>query len=211
MEYFLVVDTSSDYGLCALMDSEETLHSLRYFKANFSHSEKLFSSIDEVLIETTRKLADIHSIYYVAGPGSFTGLRIAYSALMGFSKTTNIKIKGVSSFDVYFENLIDFNFSKIVLIKSSSLDIFANIKNKDGVDILEAASYKKTFIESYLNQIEEKHILLGDTENLNFSNDKIIKLKNKSLSLISPYSILKAGHSKTYDDILYLKDSFKRV
>lgn len=211
MKYYLLIDTSSDYGLCSLMDSDENLYSLRYFKANFSHSEKLFSSIDEVLVETGHKLEDIDTIYYVAGPGSFTGLRIAYSALMGFSKTTNIKIKGVSTFDVYFETLRDFDLSKIVLIKSSSLDIFANIKDKDGSDILEAASYKKTFVESYLNQLEKEHILLGSLENLNFSNDKIILVKNKILNLISPYAILRAGQNKTYDDILYLKDSFKRV
>jgi len=69
------------------------------------HGAELFSTIEALLGEAKASAGDIGQVYITAGPGSFTGLRIAVTAakMLGFAQ--NAKIIAADTMDVIAENL----------------------------------------------------------------------------------------------------------
>ena len=63
--------------------------------------------IQDALSSMNITFADLSSVIYCAGPGSFTGLRISYSAVQGFMLAQGIKSVGVSTLRAMIYNLKD--------------------------------------------------------------------------------------------------------
>jgi tRNA threonylcarbamoyladenosine biosynthesis protein TsaB len=63
------------------------------------HSELLMGVIDSLLNSAGLKPADLEAAACMKGPGSFTGLRIAYAAAKGFSLALGIPLASVSTLD----------------------------------------------------------------------------------------------------------------
>src|SRR2546427_771499 len=78
----LAIDTSTDF--CSVAASRgETLFA-RHERAGQRHAERILDMVDQVLVEARLEFAQIQGIAYGAGPGSFTGLRIAAAGRMLF-------------------------------------------------------------------------------------------------------------------------------
>ncbi|NIO42484.1 MAG: tRNA (adenosine(37)-N6)-threonylcarbamoyltransferase complex dimerization subunit type 1 TsaB, partial [Burkholderiales bacterium] len=75
MVKILALETSTDYCSVALLVGE-SMHSAGE-SAGQRHSELLLPMIDELLSGAGLSVADLDAIAFGAGPGSFTGLRIA--------------------------------------------------------------------------------------------------------------------------------------
>ncbi len=97
----LVIDTSTMMGLCAIAEvkPDGTFNILyeQHVSAELSHSEKLFVGIKEALNSCSATFEDIKKVVYCSGPGSFTGLRISYSAVKGFFVAKGLEPFGVST------------------------------------------------------------------------------------------------------------------
>jgi len=154
-EYVLIIDTSSMTGLCALAQKKGSgweMLSEQYVDAESSHSEILFMSIQEVLNNNKIKFSDLGTVVYCAGPGSFTGLRISYSAVKAFTLATGIKAVGVSTLRALMYNLKDAKQKyRAVTIKGSGTDIFAFIEDEEHKVILAEGSYDKTHVQEVIN------------------------------------------------------------
>ena len=74
----LCIDTSTPVGSVALMDEQGALAS-RTRKDQAAQAERLFSTIGEMTAECGLTFAQLGGVATAAGPGSFTGLRIAAS------------------------------------------------------------------------------------------------------------------------------------
>ncbi len=95
----LALDTSTEWLSVATGVGDDAT-SLRWHArdnhAGSAHSGQILPLIQKLLQETNTKLADIDVIAYGAGPGSFTGVRIACSVAQGLALARGIPLVGVS-------------------------------------------------------------------------------------------------------------------
>jgi tRNA threonylcarbamoyladenosine biosynthesis protein TsaB len=91
----LAFDTSTEYLSIALQLEGKTF--VRECLAEQQHSSLLLPMLREVLAEAEIKLAQLDCIAFGAGPGSFTGLRIACSAAQGLAFGAGLPLIGVST------------------------------------------------------------------------------------------------------------------
>jgi tRNA threonylcarbamoyladenosine biosynthesis protein TsaB len=95
MTNILAIDTSTDACSVALyMDGQYTeLHE----NAPRQHSQRLFSMLRELLPDGNLREQGVDAIAYANGPGSFTGLRIAASAVQGLAFANDLPAVPVST------------------------------------------------------------------------------------------------------------------
>jgi tRNA threonylcarbamoyladenosine biosynthesis protein TsaB len=79
----LALDTSTEYCSAALLHDGKL--SFREEFAGQKHSELILPMIDTLLVESNLQLAHMDGVAFGAGPGSFTGLRIACGVAQGLA------------------------------------------------------------------------------------------------------------------------------
>jgi tRNA threonylcarbamoyladenosine biosynthesis protein TsaB len=91
----LVLDTSTEWCSAALWLDGQIL--ARRVLAGQRHSSLLLPMVDELLHESDIGLRQLDGIGYGAGPGSFTGLRIACAVTQGLAFGASLPVVGVST------------------------------------------------------------------------------------------------------------------
>jgi tRNA threonylcarbamoyladenosine biosynthesis protein TsaB len=104
----LAVETSGRWGSVALGRGNELL-SEHPFSSPMRHSAELFPAITALLDKTGGAPADIEEIYVSAGPGSFTGIRLAVAMAKTMALANGTKIVAVNSLEVAAQNTTDFS------------------------------------------------------------------------------------------------------
>lgn len=89
----LALDTSGDYCSLALWLNGEVVS--REERAEQNHSEVLLPLLDAFLHENRVSLDQLHGIAFGAGPGSFTGLRIACGVAQGLAFAKDLPVAGI--------------------------------------------------------------------------------------------------------------------
>lgn len=89
----LALETSTEYCSVALWQDGNI--SSRSELAGQRHSEMLIAMLDEVLREADIRLAQLDGIAFGAGPGSFTGVRIACGVAQGLALGADLPVAGV--------------------------------------------------------------------------------------------------------------------
>ncbi len=89
----LAFDTSTEYLSLAVMrgDAIFTFDTL----AGQSHSQIILPQIQALLDEAGLQLQDLHGLAFGAGPGSFTGVRIAAGVAQGLGFGVNLPVVGI--------------------------------------------------------------------------------------------------------------------
>ena len=226
-KYFLVIDTSSEKGLCAITDQQKTVVFKKYINAKSSHSEHLFVSIQKALSDMKIDFSEITKIIYTAGPGSFTGLRIVYSAVKGFVMATGVESHGVSTLKALIYNIKDEPGYKGVLIKGSANDVYSLIIDHRGKEILPENCYDITQILDISKKICDagneitfigsgalyyRDLLFGQQE----TSKKVhiptgIVPEGKDEHTVTAEGMLSLLEQKSIDDINYLKASYAEI
>jgi tRNA threonylcarbamoyladenosine biosynthesis protein TsaB len=93
----LVIDTSTEWCSAALWLDGRIL--ARRVLAEQQHSSLLLPMVDELLRESATPLVQLDGIGYGAGPGSFTGLRIACAVTQGLALGADLPVVGVSTLE----------------------------------------------------------------------------------------------------------------
>ncbi|MBT9540298.1 tRNA (adenosine(37)-N6)-threonylcarbamoyltransferase complex dimerization subunit type 1 TsaB [Thiobacillus sp.] len=93
----LVIDTSTEWCSAALWLDGRIL--ARRVLAEQQHSSLLLPMVDELLRESATSLRQLDGIGYGAGPGSFTGLRIACAVTQGLALGADLPVVGVSTLE----------------------------------------------------------------------------------------------------------------
>lgn len=91
----LVLDTSTEWCSAALW-LDGRIHARRVL-AGQRHSSLLLPMVDELLRDAAIGLRQLDGIGYGAGPGSFTGLRIACAVTQGLAFGADLPVAGVST------------------------------------------------------------------------------------------------------------------
>ncbi len=80
----LGIDTSSQKGSIAITFKDKII-SEKVISGHTSYSKNLFFIIDSILQDTNFNISQIDAFAVSIGPGSFTGLRVGLSSVLGFS------------------------------------------------------------------------------------------------------------------------------
>jgi tRNA threonylcarbamoyladenosine biosynthesis protein TsaB len=97
----LALDTSTEYCSVALLLDDRIL-SLEVL-AKQRHSELLLPMIQQILAEAGVKLPQLQGIAFGAGPGSFTGLRIACGVAQGLAFGASLPVAGICTLEAMAE------------------------------------------------------------------------------------------------------------
>lgn len=92
---FLSLDTSTESGSCALTVDDQLF--VRDCPVGRSHSETLLPLINELLAGAGLALSSLDGIAFGAGPGAFTGLRVACGIAQGLAVVHELPVLPVGS------------------------------------------------------------------------------------------------------------------
>lgn len=121
----LAFETSENLcGVCLYFSDDKFYSSLINLK--HSHSEKIFDSAEWLFKISGVNPSDLDSIAVSEGPGSFTGLRIGFSAAKGIAYGANIPITPVPSYEAFAYQLAS-------IFKDGDEFIISNKVNKEEV------------------------------------------------------------------------------
>ena len=95
----LSLDSSGSLFSIALMTESESF--LKTYPANKENSENLLSEIRLLLKENSFEFYDLEGIAFGAGPGSFTGVRVACGIAYGIAYAQNLPILGINTLEAY--------------------------------------------------------------------------------------------------------------
>lgn len=91
----LAIDTSEDACSAALLNDDVV--SERFELAPRRHSELILPMMEDLLVSAGLDLADLDTLAFARGPGSFTGVRIAASIIQGTALGVGLPVVPVSS------------------------------------------------------------------------------------------------------------------
>jgi tRNA threonylcarbamoyladenosine biosynthesis protein TsaB len=91
----IALETSTEY--CSLAVSRGAQVFERSFHAGQSHSELALPALRALLQEAALEMRAIEGIAFGAGPGSFTGLRIACGMAQGLALARNLPVAGIGT------------------------------------------------------------------------------------------------------------------
>jgi tRNA threonylcarbamoyladenosine biosynthesis protein TsaB len=94
----LSLDTSTPAGSVAIL-RDEMLLAVISTRGEENYSSRIFRHLQFLLSDLTLKLADFDLFAVSAGPGSFTGLRVALTAAKGWAEVYRKPVVGVSALE----------------------------------------------------------------------------------------------------------------
>jgi tRNA threonylcarbamoyladenosine biosynthesis protein TsaB len=100
----LAVETSGRLGSVALAQGDKLL-SESHFSGPMRHSAEIFPAIIDLLSKFNKKPEQIEHVYISAGPGSFTGLRIAVTFAKTLALANGAKIVAVDTLNCIAANV----------------------------------------------------------------------------------------------------------
>jgi len=98
---FVAFETSTDWCSVALWLDGEILSVEE--RAGHRHSERVLPMLDRLAAQAGVRLASLDAVAFGAGPGSFTGLRIACGVAQGIACARGIPAIGVSTLEAIAE------------------------------------------------------------------------------------------------------------
>jgi len=98
----VALETSTEY--CSLAVSRGAQVFERSFHAGQRHSELALPALRELLQQAALDMQAIDGVVYGAGPGSFTGLRIACGTAQGLALARNLPVAGIGTLLALAEN-----------------------------------------------------------------------------------------------------------
>ena len=99
----IAIETSGRVGSVAIGRGNELIAEIA-FSGFMKHSAELFTALEKLLHQADATVDDVEQCYITAGPGSFTGLRIAVTAAKMFYFTQRAQIIAADSMAVVAES-----------------------------------------------------------------------------------------------------------
>jgi tRNA threonylcarbamoyladenosine biosynthesis protein TsaB len=95
----LALDTSSVTASCALVEDNKTVAE-SFLNVKITHSATMMPMVENLFKISGRDIKDVSLFAAVSGPGSFTGVRIGASILLGLAFGKGAACVGVSALEV---------------------------------------------------------------------------------------------------------------
>jgi len=97
MSNLLVIDTSS--SICTTVLVQNELTAVKQIEGTRAHGQFLLSNIDDLVKHSNFQLESLDAFAVVAGPGSFTGIRIGIGVVQGLAAALNKPVILLSSLE----------------------------------------------------------------------------------------------------------------
>ena len=206
----LSIDACTENISIALIIKE--LVAEKSFPSGKDYSENILPQIKKLLSENDLKINDIDAVAFGAGPGSFTGIRIACGVAYGIAYANNIPIIGINNLEALA--FLSVNENTISCIDARMGQVYIGIyqnKNKTITSLIEPALCDPTnlpklpnidkamVIGSGLNNYKEEFELQYNDIELNYYNHKCILAG--PIGILSRNQFDKKFHLKNADPI----------
>ncbi len=178
----LAIDSATSKLTIAAKNEERSVSVI--FDIGMKQSETILPAIDYVLSKVDLCAKELDYTTVTAGPGSFTGLRLAYSALKAIELAYKIPIYAISTLDVYSYEYRKFPFTTVCAIDAKKDRFYSAAYNQD-TKILEDGDFTPEQLIEKLDETDLTQTILicgYDAQLLeskikdSFPNKKIIAL-----------------------------------
>ena len=125
MRTILSIDTSSRYCSLALSDNGKISSVSELL--NRSHTDRVLPMIDVLYRKADLRLADTDLVCFAAGPGSFTGVRLAASITQAIALASNSRVVPIESAEVLGASYLKQNVGtekKTICVQRSRANMF---------------------------------------------------------------------------------------
>lgn len=192
MELILHIDTAFDKGLVLLSKNGKLLSS-SYCESQQEQSSWLVPAIQEMMANTEFTLKDLAAIAVVAGPGSYTGLRVGMATAKGLCYALNIPLITESS---------------LRLLAKSAQPHLSQLRKKISGDILICAMIDarrmEVFMGIYNDKLEEMIVPGAMVLEVAFFSEKA----DKNHLVICGNAVPKWEEKFQHSNVSYLKEGY---
>lgn len=199
----LTLDTNTDILSASITRDEKLISEINIYNLK-THSINSISTIDSVLKKSNLTLKEIDGFVISKGPGSFTGLRIAFSIIKAFSYSLDKPMVSLSSLDClcFREN---FNGVVCSIIDALRDEVYVNsFDNKQSI-ISNSFEGDIVHIDNLKDHLLTKH---ESIENILFTGDGVIKFQDK-IKEYFPQAYLNKKPTTSYDYALLGLEKFR--
>lgn len=130
-----------------------------------NHSDRIVPEIDEMLRASGVGYEDLAGLACATGPGSFTGLRVALSAMKGIALARNLPLAGVSTLEALAWNLPHANRRLVPMLDARKFEVYAGVFESAAGSVTrvrpDAVTPPEPFLESLLAEPGDV-VFLGD-------------------------------------------------
>lgn len=217
--YILCIETANAITSVAISKNGNCLAVKEIIESNKA-ADKLHLLTEDLLKEANLSFSQLHAIAISAGPGSYTGLRIAAAAAKGYCFALNIPLIAISTFEAMVigiqERYHQLNFDEYMpMIDARRMEVFTSSFNKNG-EIIKAFS-SLIIDDNFENLLDKKkkYILFGNgafkampTINVGtiiVYNNFIPSSEDLCLKAFSSFS------KKTFEDIAYFEPKYTKT
>ena len=197
----LAIDSAVSKLTIAAKNEERTVSVI--FDIGMKQSETILPAIDYALSKVELSAKDLDYTTVTAGPGSFTGLRLAYSALKAIEMAYKIPIYEISTMDAYSYDFRNLPFTVICAIDAKKDRFYVAAYNQDK-KIIDDGDF---LIEQAAEKLNA--VMCGPDSNLFESKIKEALPKNKFISLPFNIDVSKALFNSAEKNIELGKSSLK--
>ena len=217
--YILCIETANAVTSVSIAENEICLQTKDILEPNRA-ADVLHILIEQLLAENNLSFADLDAVAISAGPGSYTGLRIATAAAKGYCFALDIPLIAVSTLIAMVQGIqtryqqTDFDVF-VPMIDARRMEVFTAFYAKD-LTVLN--SFPSLIIdEQILNLFHtgKKYLLFGNgadkansilkMENISINSDFVPSSKDLCLTAFSAYN------SKIFEELAYFEPNYTKA
>lgn len=180
----LAIDTSTNIGSVALVESEKGILGEITINNRTTHSEMIMKMIDTLLDISKVDRKKIEKIAVGIGPGSFTGIRIGVAVAKGLAYSLDIPIVGVNELEILASNYS--GDGKIIsMIDARKERVFYGIYKRENGKLKDLDIKGADSLEEVLKGEDEKVVCIGDGAIVN--REKIVEILGEKVEILDDY------------------------
>jgi tRNA threonylcarbamoyladenosine biosynthesis protein TsaB len=215
MSLILNIDTAFENATVSLAVEGEILSQKKNDQIN-NHALWLHKAVQELLMTTGYKLDNLHAIAVVAGPGSYTGLRVGMAAAKGLCYTKGIPLVAVNTLELMAFAIAENSKGKSPAVDGIRMEVYTALYDNELKTVL--APRPLLLQDDYFDNVLEKNriIFFGNgshklktlkiKKNVSFSD---YNYTTKDVALLTYKNLLSFCFTNlAYSEPFYIKDFY---
>lgn len=170
----VAIDTSGPTASCAVMRDGEIIHSV-FLNQGLTHSETIMPALDEAMTNAQIDCSQVDAFAAVAGPGSFTGVRIGVCAVKGLAHAHNTPCASVDALEALAMNVIGFDGIACPILDARRGQVYCAAFDVRGELPVRVLPDQALELNAYLAQLPQDRRLIFVGDGLRVHADAILR------------------------------------